>query len=78
MSNNKQQEDRAQLWQAYRGSFRQFAKQAAALDLAQEQNTLKWLELEEARSAYGRARDAVAISLFEARESPARLHACAC
>ena len=56
-----------QLWEAYQSSFRQFAKQASSLNPAQEQDELKLLALEEARAAYGRARDAVAVSLLESQ-----------
>lgn len=56
------------LWQAYRTSFEEFAGQAAQLD----QNGLadQWQEIEPAREAHARARDALVLALVEKNTRP--------
>ena len=60
------------LWRAYRTSFERFASQAADLaaydDNADDTALDCWQELEQARAAHARARDALVVALL----SPAR------
>lgn len=77
MTNAENLQSSAELWEAYQTSFRQFAQQASFLNFEQEQDTVAMLALEEARAAYNRARDAVALSLLESTELPVEAQ-CAC
>ena len=51
------------LWQAYRSSFENFARQAAAPRKNEE-------NLEQARAAYAQARNALAETLLEKQTNP--------